>query len=87
MLLLALGTTPSPAKTTTALRLDASHAPQAVYGSDGREHVEYDLIATNVFSAEATLGALRVRGVGRTLLTLAGDPLAAFTRKLFTDET
>jgi hypothetical protein len=85
--LLALAATPSPAKTTTALRLEASHAPQAVYGSDGREHVEYDLITTNVFSAEATLSGLRVRGDGRTLLTLAGDPLAAFTRKLFTDET
>jgi hypothetical protein len=87
VLVLAVGTTPSPARTTTALRLEASHAPQAVFGSDGREHVEYDLVATNVFSAEATLEALRVRGDGRTLLTLAGDPLAAFTRKLFTDQT
>src|SRR4051794_10767923 len=87
VLALLVAATPAAAKTTTALHVEASHAPQAVFGSDGREHVEYDLITTNAFSADATLGALRVRGDGRTLLTLAGDPLAASTRKLFTDET
>lgn len=63
----------------TALQVEAPGAPQFVHGSDGREHVEYDLIITNVFTAEATLKSLEVRGDGRRLLVLSGAALAAVT--------
>jgi hypothetical protein len=57
-----------------------------VFGSDGREHVEYDLVLTNSFSGEATLGALSVRADGRPTLTLTGDALTAATHTLFTSD-
>ena len=64
----------------TALQVEAPGAPQYVHGSDGRVHVEYDLIITNVFTADATLKSLEVRGDGRRLLVLRGAALAAVTR-------
>ena len=63
----------------TALQVEAAGAPQYVHGSDGRVHVEYDLIITNVFTADATLKSLEVRGDGRRLLVLRGAALAAVT--------
>ena len=63
----------------TALQVEAPGAPQYVHGSDGREHLEYDLIITNVFTADATLTSLEVRGDGRRLLVLRGAALAAVT--------
>jgi murein DD-endopeptidase MepM/ murein hydrolase activator NlpD len=63
----------------TALQVEAPGTPQYVHGSDGREHLEYDLIITNVFTAEATLTSLEVRGDGRRLLVLRGAALAAVT--------
>jgi len=86
VLLLVLGTMPAAAKTTTALRVAASNPPEAVFGSDGREHVEYDLVLTNAFSGDATLGAVSVRADGKPALTLAGDGLVAATHKLFTSD-
>ena len=74
---------PAGADTTTGLRVEAAHAPQRVHGSDGREHVEYDLVITAAFSGAATLKSLEVRGDGRRLLTLRGSRLAAVTRPLF----
>ena len=67
----------------TALQVEAPGVPQFVHGSDGREHLEYDLIITNVFTAEATLKSLEVRGGGRRLLVLRGAALTAVTRLLF----
>jgi hypothetical protein len=69
--------------TTTALRVEATGTPKYVHGSDGREHVDYDLVITNAFSGEATLQSLEVRGDGKRLLTLKGDALAAVTRRLW----
>jgi hypothetical protein len=86
VLLLVLGTIPAAAKTTTALHVAASNPPEAVFGSDGREHVEYDLVLTNAFSGDATLGAVWVRADGKPALTLAGDGLTAATHKLFTSD-
>jgi hypothetical protein len=86
VLLLVLGTMPAAAKTTTALHVAASNPPEAVFGSDGREHVEYDLVLTNAFSGDATLGVVSVRADGKPALTLAGDGLAAATHKLFTSD-
>ena len=44
-----------------------------------REHVEYDLIVTNAFTADARLTSLEVRGRRRRLLSLSGAALAAVT--------
>jgi hypothetical protein len=86
LLIWLLTATPSAARTTTALRVQSAGAPQHVHGSDGREHVEYDLIVTNVFSADATVNSLEVRGDGKRLLTLTGDALATVTHRLFASE-
>jgi len=80
------GAAPASARTTTALEVRAAGAPQAVFGSDGRERVEYDLVVTNVFGGDATLQSLEVRDDGRRLLTLTGDALTEVTRKLFTED-
>jgi hypothetical protein len=81
-----VGVAPASARTTTALEVQAAGAPQAVFGSDGRERVEYDLVVTNVFSGDATLQSLEVRGDGRRLLTLTSEALTEVTRKLFTED-
>lgn len=70
------------AETTGALRVELAGAPQRVHGSDGREHVEYDLVVTNAFPAEATLRSLAVRGGGRQLLARSGAALGDITSPL-----
>ena len=79
---LAVRGSPFRGGTTSALRVEAPGAPQRVLGSDGREHIEYDLIITNVFTADATLSSLEVRGAGRRLLSLHGAALGAVTLQL-----
>jgi Peptidase family M23 len=69
----------SHAQTTAALRVEVSGAPRSVRGSDRREHIEYDLIVTNAFTADATLTSLEVSGRGKRLLSLTGAALAAAT--------
>lgn len=64
---------------TTALAVQLATPARAVYGSDGRVHIVYDLLATNAFTAPVTLQSIQVRGAGRTLLTLRGRALAAHT--------
>lgn len=39
----SLGTADPAASQTTALQVAATGAPQRVHGSDGREHIDYDL--------------------------------------------
>jgi hypothetical protein len=68
------------------LDVEAVYAPQWVHGSDGRGHLEYDLAVTNVFSADATLESLEVRGARRRLLRLQGAALAAVAHPLFAEE-
>jgi hypothetical protein len=51
-----------------------------VHGSDGREHIDYDLVITNGFTSELTLSSVTVRGGGRRLVSLAGE-LANFTHQ------
>jgi hypothetical protein len=63
--------------------VQAAAPSRAVYGSDGREHIDYDLVTTNAFTAPVTLKSLRVRGDGKTLLTLKGNALAAKTFQNF----
>jgi hypothetical protein len=68
---------------TTALAVQVPTPARAVYGGDGREHVDYDLLTSNAFTAPVKLVSLQVRGGGRVLLTLRGKALAAFTFPLF----
>jgi hypothetical protein len=68
-----------PSPEVTAIQVKAIGRPQFVFGSDGRTHVEYDLVVTNAFTAEVTLRSLTVRADGRTLLTLTGQALAEHT--------
>ena len=65
---------------TTAIAVSAARAPQHFLGTDGRQHIVYDLVITNVFTADVTLTSLEVRdGHGKVLLRLEGDALSAVT--------
>ena len=67
----------------TAIVVSAIGGPIGVPGSDGRQHIEYDLVVTNVFSAPVRLTAIEVIGPdGNPLLSLAGDALVAATQPL-----
>lgn len=68
--------------TTTAVQVTTTGAPQRVHGSDGREHIEFNLVTTNSFTTQVTLTSLVVRGGGRRLLRLGGDALAAATHPI-----
>ena len=63
----------------TAIEVMAVGPPRYVFGSDGRTHVDYDLVITNAFTDEVTLKSLTVSADGRTLLKLTGQALAAHT--------
>jgi peptidase M23-like protein len=68
---------------STALAVTASGAPQHVRGTDGREHIDYDLLITNAFTADVTLRSVEVlNGRGKRLLRLEGEALAAVTFEL-----
>lgn len=68
---------------STALKASVIHKPFYAKGSDGKVHLEYDLVATNVFPVPVTLTRVKVRaGDGRQLLTLEGDALEARTQPL-----
>ena len=72
-----------PAARLTAIVVSATNAPLGVLGSDGLEHLEYDLLVTNAFSSPVTLGAVEVLAAdGHLLLRLAGDALVAATQPL-----
>jgi murein DD-endopeptidase MepM/ murein hydrolase activator NlpD len=74
------------ARSSAALLVEVAGIPMRVAGSDGQDHIEYDLLVTNAFTAPATLSSLEVLGEdGGGLLTLEGDALAAVTQTLFTD--
>lgn len=77
---------PAAAAQNTALRVEIPGAPIRVHGSDGREHIDYDLVITNEFTSEVTLTSVTVRGGGRRLLRLAGAELANFTHQTFGTE-
>jgi Peptidase family M23 len=66
---------------TTALEVRAAGPPRYVYGSDGRTHVDYDLVITNTFTTAATLTSLTVSGDGSRLLHLTGGALADHTHQ------
>ena len=68
---------------TTALIVTATGEPHYAPGSDGRTHIEYDLILTNVTANPVTLTSVQVfNGRGRQLLELQGAALTAVTQPL-----
>jgi hypothetical protein len=70
--------------TTTAIVVSATNDPLRVSGSDGVDHLEYDLLVTNGFLAPVTLTAIAVTAPdGETLLRLDGDALVTATQPLF----
>ncbi len=75
---------PPAAAQVTPLLVSATNAPLTVLGSDGREHLEYDLVFTNGFTAPVILTAIQVFGPdGSELLRLDGDALVANTRPIY----
>ena len=55
-------------------------APIPVPATDGKTHLAYELALTNTLSQDATLTSVTVRAGDRTLLTLPGDRIGAWTR-------
>jgi Peptidase family M23 len=86
--LMYLGVYPSavaasrPTLDSTALAIQSPTPARYVHGTDGREHVEYDLLITNAFTAAVTVKSLEVRSGGRLLLRLNGAALAAATHAI-----
>ena len=79
----ALGAVPaSAAPQPTALQVTTTGTPHRVHGSDGREHIEFNLVITNSFRSEASLTSLEVRGDGEALLALEDDALAESTHPI-----
>ena len=51
---------PAAGETTTAIVVSATNDPLRVSGSDGLDHLEYDLLVTNGFAAPVTLTSIAV---------------------------
>ena len=67
----------------TAIVVSAIGGPIGVPGSDGLQHIEYDLVVTNVFNAPVLLSTIEVTTLdGDPLLSLAGHDLVAATQPL-----
>lgn len=76
-----------PAPQTTAIFVSAINEPMHVMGSDGMEHIEYDLIITNAFNAPITLTSIEVNTPdGRQLLKMAGEDLKQNLQLLLGEE-
>ena len=57
-------------------------APVPVSATDGKIHLAYELELVNAMGFDVTLTSLAVKSGDETLLTLAGDKLAYWTRAL-----
>jgi hypothetical protein len=65
---------PQEQMTTTALTVSAVNSPIQLFGSDGRTHLEYDLIVQSMFNAPVTVTSIEVLAPdGASLLKLDGD--------------
>jgi hypothetical protein len=64
----------------TPLLVSVLAAPIPVPATDGKVHLAYELQLTNVLNQELTLTSVDVRAADRSLLSLAGDRLAYWTR-------
>ncbi len=88
LLLLYLGSTPALAGTriidpSTAIVVTPFHEAHAVGGDDGRDHVEYDLLITNVFDGPVTVSSIEITNeAGKVVGHLDGSELAAATQML-----
>src|SRR4051812_39007333 len=72
------------ASKVTALSVTSTGPALAVRGSDGKVHLDYDLVLTSMFDAPITLVSVDVLAPsGRRLLRLEGDTLAALTHPDF----
>ena len=69
---------------TTALAVQVGSPARAVHGSDGREHVEYDLVISNAFTVPVKLTSIRIFSGRRLVLALTGKALADRTLALAT---
>jgi Peptidase family M23 len=74
---------PAVGERATAIVVSATNDPLRVSGSDGVDHLEYDLLVTNAFVAPVTLTSIAVTAPdGETLLRLEGDALVTATQPL-----
>ncbi|MFN8678864.1 MAG: M23 family metallopeptidase [Thermomicrobiales bacterium] len=70
----------------TALLVFTAQDPMWVPASDGKVHIVYDLVMTNIFSSPVTITSVEILTTdGVPLLHLAGDALLAATRPVFGD--
>jgi hypothetical protein len=76
---------PSGAR-TTALAVQTIGPGRAVTASDGRVHVEHNLVLTNAFVGDVTLRSLTVRAGRRVLQRLKGPRLAAHTHPILREQ-
>jgi hypothetical protein len=75
---------PQTEVTTTALTVSAVNPPIRLFGSDGKTHLEYDLILQSMFNAPVTVTSIEVLAPdGASLLKLAGDDVAKVTTPAF----
>jgi murein DD-endopeptidase MepM/ murein hydrolase activator NlpD len=75
---------PQTEVTTTALTVSAVNPPIRLAGSDGKTHLEYDLILQSMFNAPVTVTSIEVLGSnGASLLKLDGDDVAKVTTPAF----
>jgi hypothetical protein len=73
---------PTPAPAVTPVLATVVAPPVPVPATDGKVHLAYELQVTNAMGSDVTLASLAVKAGDRTLLTLAGDKLAYWTRAL-----
>src|SRR5262245_14965912 len=68
---------------STAIVVAPFHEAHHVRGDDGREHVEYDLLVTNVFDGQVRVTTLEITNeVGKVIGHLDGRELAEATQTL-----
>ncbi|MDT5082328.1 MAG: hypothetical protein QOJ80_6965, partial [Mycobacterium sp.] len=73
---------PTPAPAVTPVLATVVAPPVPVPATDGKVHLAYELQVTNAMGSDVTLASLEVKAGDRTLLTLARDKLAYWTRAL-----
>jgi len=68
----------------TAIVVSPIHEAQIVRADDGKDHVEYELLALNVFPEAVTLSSVTVVDpAGKELTRIEGNALAAVTQTVF----
>jgi hypothetical protein len=71
---------PAPPAAVTPVLAHVVAAPIPVPATDGKIHLAYELLLTNVMSQDVTLTSLSVLAGEQTLLTLAGGKVGDWTR-------